>query len=86
MNTHEVEAELTRLIERRSPKGGQDPDEREQLYAESVRRYREARRQERPAERDAFKLPTGDLHAQLSREHSAKVEACLAKRGRPLGA
>jgi hypothetical protein len=34
-----AEAELTAFIERRTRKGGADPDEREELWKESVRRY-----------------------------------------------
>jgi hypothetical protein len=40
-----VEADLDRLIERRSSKE-MDPDEREALWQESVRRYNARRRQE----------------------------------------
>jgi len=40
-----VEKQLDALIERRSHKGGVDPDEREELWKASVRRYH-ARREE----------------------------------------
>ena len=42
-----VEKELDRMIVRRSRKGGTDPDEREDLWMESVRRYQELERRER---------------------------------------
>src|SRR5215210_9487706 len=41
-----VEAELTAFIERRSRKGDVDPDEREELWKESVRVYTARRREE----------------------------------------
>jgi len=40
-----VEKELDAFIQRRARKGDEDPDEREELWKESVRRYN-ARRQE----------------------------------------
>jgi hypothetical protein len=45
-----VEAELDRMIERRSLKGETDPDEQEDLWVESLRRYQERERHERRAE------------------------------------
>ena len=45
-----VEAELDRLIERRSRKGETDPDEREELWKASVRAYRAHREEELRAE------------------------------------
>jgi hypothetical protein len=45
-----VEADLDRLIERRSRKGEVDPDEQEELWKESVRRFNEKRRQMARAE------------------------------------
>jgi len=39
-----VEAELNRLIERRSRNGDTDPDEREELWKESVKAYHERQR------------------------------------------
>jgi hypothetical protein len=41
-----VEKELNNFIERRSRKGGVDPDEREELWKESVRRYNARRREQ----------------------------------------
>ena len=41
-----VEAELDRMIERRARKGEEDPDEREDLWVESVRRYQERERRQ----------------------------------------
>jgi hypothetical protein len=45
-----VEAELDRMIEKRSRKGEADPDEREDLWVESVRRYNERERRQIRAE------------------------------------
>jgi hypothetical protein len=44
--TEEADAELVRMIERRSRKGEKDPDERTALWQESVRRYNVRRREE----------------------------------------
>jgi len=41
-----VEAELTAFIERRSRKGDVDPDEQEEIWKASVRRYNARRREE----------------------------------------
>jgi MoaA/NifB/PqqE/SkfB family radical SAM enzyme len=41
-----VEADLDRLIERRARKGDVDPDEAEEIWKESVRRYNARRREE----------------------------------------
>jgi hypothetical protein len=44
--TEAADAELARMIERRSRNGEVDPDEIEPGYAESVRRYNSRRREE----------------------------------------
>jgi hypothetical protein len=44
--TEAADAELVRMIERRSRKGEVDPDEREELWKESVRAYTARRREE----------------------------------------
>jgi hypothetical protein len=44
-----VEAELDRLIERRSRKGDVDPGEQEELWKQSVRAYSACRREEMKA-------------------------------------
>jgi hypothetical protein len=51
-----VEAELDRMIEKRSRKGEADPDEREDLWVESVRRYNERERRQIRAEWTALAL------------------------------
>ena len=44
--TEAADAELMRMIERRSRKGEVDPEELEPFYMESVRRYNARRREE----------------------------------------
>ena len=44
--TEAADAELVRMIERRSRKGEVDPEELEPFYMESVRRYNARRREE----------------------------------------
>jgi MoaA/NifB/PqqE/SkfB family radical SAM enzyme len=41
-----VEKQLDAMIQRRARKGGVDPDEREEIWKESVRRYNARRREE----------------------------------------
>ena len=69
-----VEAELTRLVEKRSPNGHQDPDELEPTYAESVRRYHERATAERRAQWIDFHRHMAQLHAWLSEEHAQKAK------------
>jgi hypothetical protein len=45
-HTEAGDAELARMIERRSRKGEIDPDEREELWKESVRAYNARKREE----------------------------------------
>ena len=45
-HTEMAEKQLDAMIERRARKGGVDPDEREALWQESVRRYNARRREE----------------------------------------
>ena len=71
-----VEAELDRLIEKRSRKEP-DPDEREELWKESVRRYN-ARRQEeiRTEWHGYFSRLAGTLRAR-AKEYDQRAEALL---------
>jgi hypothetical protein len=69
-----VEAELDRMIEKRSRKGEQDPDEREDLWVESVRRFHERTRAERRAQWIEYEQHMSELHARLSREHEEKAQ------------
>lgn len=73
-----AEAELDAFIERRSRKGDVDPDEREELWKESVRRYTARRREEMRAawcehhQGQAARLRT-TLEALIAR-HEAEAE------------
>jgi hypothetical protein len=74
-HTDVAEVELTRMVEKRSSSGGeQDPDEREELYMESVRRFHERRRRENAAAWYAFHDRMREAHARLAAEHAAKAE------------
>jgi hypothetical protein len=60
-----VEKQLDSLIERRSRNGQLDPDEREELWKESVRRYNAHRREEnRLAWQSYFSRLAGSLRAR----------------------
>ena len=65
VRTEAVEAELTRMIEKRSRKGEVDPEELEPSYAESVRRFNARWREEnRLAWSDFFSRLAGALRAR----------------------
>jgi hypothetical protein len=70
-----VEVELNAFIERRSRRGGADPDEREELWQESVRRYNARRREEnRFAWCEYFSNLAGYLRARAEEyDHRAKA-------------
>jgi hypothetical protein len=60
-----AEKQLDSLIERRSRNGEADPDEREELWKESVRRYNARRREEnRVAWQSYFSRLAGSLRAR----------------------
>jgi hypothetical protein len=65
-----VEADLDRLIERRSRKGEVDPDEQEELWKESMRRFNEKRRQMARFEWHAF-------HCGQAERHRATLQALI---------
>jgi hypothetical protein len=65
-----AEAELSRMIERRSRKGEADLDESEEGYMESVRRFNEKRRQMARLEWHAF-------HCGQAERHSATLQALI---------
>ena len=76
-----VEADLTRLIERRSRQ--KDPDEESELWKESVRVYEEQRRQEHDLQRYEYHCgQAARLRAALEsliREHERNAEKYLPK-------
>ena len=65
-----VEADLDRLIERRSRKGEVDPDEQEELWKESVRAYEEKRRQ-------VARLEWRTFHCGQAERHRATLQALI---------
>jgi hypothetical protein len=83
VHTEAAEAELTRMVEKRSRNGDHDPDEREELYMESVRRYHEARRRENQARWYSFHADMSELHRRLSEEHAQKAEKLCEEQGAP---
>jgi hypothetical protein len=66
-----VEAELNRMIEKRSRKGEQDPNEREDLWVESFRRYQERERRQMRAEWYGW-------HCDQAERHRRTLEALIA--------
>ena len=81
--TEAADAELVRMIERRSRKGEIDPDALEPGYMESVHRYNARRREELDLERyeyhrgQAVRLRA--VLESLIREHERNAEKYLAK-------
>ena len=76
-----AERELDRMIERRSRRGESDPDEREELWKESVRRYNARRREEnRRAWCEYFCRLAGSLRARAE-EYDHRARALLEGRG-----
>ena len=75
--TEAANAELARMIERRSRKGEVDRDELEPLYMESVRRYNAQRREEnRLAWCDYFSHLAGSLRARAE-EYDHRAQALM---------
>ena len=66
-----VEAELSRLIEKRSSRE-MDPDEREELWKESVRRYNVRRREE-------MRAAWHEYHQGQAERHRAVLESLIAR-------
>jgi hypothetical protein len=76
-----ADAELVRMIERRSRKGEIDPDERTALWQESVGQYNARRREEnRIAWRDYFEHLAACLRARAE-EYDHRAQALLEDRG-----
>jgi hypothetical protein len=66
-----VEAELNRLIEKRSSRE-MDPDEREELWQESVRDYTARRREE-------MRAAWCEYHQDQAARHRATLESLIAR-------
>jgi hypothetical protein len=79
-----AEKQLDSLIERRSRKGEVNPDEREELWKESVRRYNARRREEnRLAWQSYFSRLAGSLRARA--EEYDQRAALLEDQGEGVG-
>ena len=79
-HTDAAEAELSRMIEKRSRNGEVDPDEREEAWKASVRRYNARRREEnRLAWCEHFSRLAGSLRARA--EEYDQRAALLQDRG-----
>jgi hypothetical protein len=79
--TEAADAELMRMIERRSREGEEDPDELEPLYMESVRRYNARRREEnRRAWCGYFERLAARLRARAE-EYDHRAQALLEDQG-----
>jgi hypothetical protein len=74
-----VEKELDTLIERRSRKGEVDPDEREELWKQSVRRYTARRREEMRAAWTSYHEGQAERHRRTLQDLIAHHEAQAAK-------
>jgi hypothetical protein len=69
--TEAADAELIRMIERRSRRGEVDPDEREELWKESVRAYTARRREEN-------RLAWCEYHRGQAERHRTILERLIA--------
>ena len=67
-----ADAELVRMIERRSRKGEIDPDERTALWQESVGRYNARRREE-------MRVAWREYHQAQAARHRAVLEHLIAR-------
>ena len=84
--TEAADAELVRMIERRSRKGEVDPDEHEELWKESVRAYTARRREEMRAAWREYHQGQAERHRAVLKgliahheEHAAKLMDVRAK-------
>ena len=81
--TEAADAELVRMIERRSRKGEVDPDELEPSYMESVRQYNAQRREEIRAAWASYHEGQAARHRvtlqALVEHHEAEAEKYLPK-------
>jgi len=82
-----VEKELDAMIERRSRKGGVDPDEQEELWKESVRAYTAKKREEmRAAWHEYHQGHAARLIAVLEELISSHEQQAERYRDQPKGA
>jgi hypothetical protein len=67
-----AERQLDAMIVRRAPKGGADPDEREEIWKASVRPYAARRREE-------MRAAWCEYHQGQAARHRAVLEALIAR-------
>jgi hypothetical protein len=72
IRTEVADAELVRMIERRSSKGEVDPEELEPFYMESVRRYNARRHEE-------MRAAWHEYHQGQAARHRAVLESLIAR-------
>ncbi len=77
-----AEQQLDGFIERRA-REAKDAAAVEDLWAQSVRRDRERRREENRAVWHSFHRHMQELHATLSEEHRTKAEGLIVAGGEP---
>jgi len=71
VRTEATDAELLRMIERRSRQGEVDPDEHEELWKESVRAYTARRREE-------MRVAWREYHQGQAERHRAVLKGLIA--------
>jgi hypothetical protein len=71
--------ELTRLVEKRSPKGETTPDEEEYLWQTSVARYNEQRRLQARYEWHLYHTAQAERHRRTLEELIARHEQAAAE-------
>ena len=74
-----VEADLDRLVERRSRKGEVEPDEREELWKASVARYTARRREEMRAAWTSYHEGQAERHRRTLQDLISHHETQAAK-------
>jgi hypothetical protein len=79
--SYQVEKDLDRLIERRSENGESDPDERNELWKESIRAYHEHRRRQNVAAWFAHFCRMADNHRALSEHYERRAEKLCEEGG-----
>ena len=78
MDVERIEAESNGLVERRAAQTAEQ-ERVEELWAQSVRRDRERRREENRALWVEFHTRLAASHARISADHEARVEALLGE-------
>ena len=80
VRSESADAELTRMVERRSSREP-DPDEREELWKESVRRYNARRQEELRAEWHGYFCRLAACLRARAEEYDHRADLLLEGRG-----